>query len=140
MAARNARKSRNSTRTTTARSSHALGVMNPQAAPMAMLQAWTTPFQALQLVQAVQAQMLQRGTASLVEAVEKFRSAQNPVDAFAAQAEFFWANCMSGMQATADILQAMGQLRNAQGTGDDFAHPTPPLYAPATPDAFMMRH
>ena len=140
MAAKSARKqSRNSTRATTAHSSHALGAMNPQAS-MALMQAWTTPWQALQLAQVVQSQMLQRGAASLLEAVEKVRTAQNPMDAFAAQAEFFWANCMSGMQAAADIVQAMGRLRNAQGAVDDFAQPAPPLYAPASPDAFMTRH
>jgi len=90
-------------------------------------------------MQQVQAQMFQRNASTLLEAIEKVRAAQTPVDAMAAQAEFFWASWMSGMQATADIVQAVGRMRGGQGGDDEFANPVPPLYAPASPDAFV-RH
>ena len=94
---------------------------------------WITPLQAFQVIQSVQAQWVERGAASLLEAVEKLRIARTPAEAFAAQAELFWAQCMSGMQATADAMQAMNEVRVHEGA-DDFAYPSPPLYMPATPD------
>ena len=103
---------------------------------------WMTPLQALQVIQSVQSHMIERSAASLLEAVEKLRIARTPAEAFAAQAELFWANCLSGMQAGADAMQAINQVRAGQGAlSDDFARPSPPLYMPATPDTLpTLRH